>query len=127
VFEKVTQSNARYQSLDTLTFHVHFVGMPVGFGKRAETSKGRPLSTMARLKKSIVEVKAKQNCLAHALVIDMAKVTSDPDYEAYRKGRKILTKVHELLHASGIDLSRGGIPELTAFQRHLSRYRIVVY
>jgi len=48
VFEKVTQSNARYQALDSLTFHVHSVGMPVGFGK-AETSKGRPLSMMAHL------------------------------------------------------------------------------
>jgi hypothetical protein len=36
--------------------------MPVGFGKKAETPKGRPLSTMAHLKKSIVKVKAKENC-----------------------------------------------------------------
>lgn len=43
VFEKVTQSNASYQALDTLTFHVHSVKMPVGFGK-AETRKGRPPS-----------------------------------------------------------------------------------
>jgi hypothetical protein len=34
VFEKVTQSNARCQALDTLTFHVHLVRMSVGFGKR---------------------------------------------------------------------------------------------
>jgi hypothetical protein len=31
VFEKVTQSNAKYQALDTQTFHVHSVRMPVGF------------------------------------------------------------------------------------------------
>jgi hypothetical protein len=36
VFEKVTQSNAQYRALDTLTFHVRSVRMPVGFGKRAE-------------------------------------------------------------------------------------------
>ena len=41
VFEKVSQSNARYQALDTLTFHVHSVKMPVGFGKR-EIPKDRP-------------------------------------------------------------------------------------
>jgi hypothetical protein len=41
VFENVTQSNARYQALDILTFHLHSVKIPVGFGK-AETSKGRP-------------------------------------------------------------------------------------
>ena len=33
-----------------------------------------------------------------------------------------------MLQASGVDLSRGGgIPELQAFQRHLSQYRILVY
>ena len=128
LFDKVTQSNARYQALDTLTFHVHSVGIHVGFGK-AETSKGKPVSTMVHLKRSIVEVKAKDNCLAHALVIAVARVRNDPNYQAYRKGyKKILPKVRELLQASGVDLSRGGgIPELQAFQRHLSEYRIVVY
>jgi len=37
VFDKVTQSNARYKALDTLTFHVNSVEMPVRFGKMAET------------------------------------------------------------------------------------------
>ena len=128
VFEKVTQSKARYQALDTLTFYVHSVRMPTGFGKGDETSKGRSVSVMINLKKSIVEVMTEENCLAHALVIAITKVTNNPDYQAYRKGREILPKVHELLQASGVDLSRGGgIPELQAFQRHLSQYRIVVY
>jgi hypothetical protein len=62
-------------------------------------------------------------------VIAVAKVMKDPNYIQYRMGRKkILAKVHELLQASDIDLSKaGGIPELQAFQRHLSQYRIVVY
>jgi hypothetical protein len=59
----------------------------MGFGK-AETSKGRPVLTMAYLKKSVVEVKAKENCLAHSVVIAMAQVTNNQDYLAYRKGRK---------------------------------------
>jgi hypothetical protein len=33
VFEKVAQSNARYQALDNLTFRLHSDTMPVGFGK----------------------------------------------------------------------------------------------
>jgi hypothetical protein len=95
VFE-VTQSNARYQSLDTLTFHFHSVKIPVGFGKRTETSKERPLSVMAHLKRSIVEVKAEENNLAHALVIAVSKMTNDLNYKAYIQGRKILPKVYEL-------------------------------
>jgi hypothetical protein len=45
---------------------------------------------MAQLKRSILEAKAEENCLAHALVIAIAKLTKDPDYPAYRKERKIL-------------------------------------
>jgi hypothetical protein len=76
-----------------------------------------------------VEVKAKENCLAHAFVIAVAKLTNDPGYVQYRMGRKkILAKVHELLQASGVDLSRGGgIPEIQAVQRHLSEHRIMMY
>jgi hypothetical protein len=95
--------------------------MPVGFGKRAEKTKGRPLSAMARIKQNTVEVHARENCLTHALVIAMARITNDPNYQSYRKGyKKIMPKVRELLQASGVDLSReGGIPEFRAFQRCL--------
>ena len=44
---------------------------------------------MAHLKRSIEEMKAEKNCLVHALEIAVARVTNDPDYETYRKGRKI--------------------------------------
>ena len=68
VFERVTQSNARFNALDTLTFTVDSVKMPVGFGKVALKTRGRPLSVMAHLKRSIVKVVTKDNCLAHALI-----------------------------------------------------------
>ena len=45
---------------------------------------------MANVKKRIVEVRAVQNCLAHALVIAIAKVDNDPNYKAYIQGRKIV-------------------------------------
>jgi hypothetical protein len=56
VFEKVSQSNARFNALDKLVVTVHSVKMPVGFGR--VKAKGRPISVMALLKRSIVEVKA---------------------------------------------------------------------
>jgi len=74
VFEKVSQSKARFNALDTLVVTVHFVTMPMGYGKHAIKSMGRPLSVMAHLKSSIVEVKAEENCLAHALIIAIARV-----------------------------------------------------
>jgi hypothetical protein len=44
VFEKVIQSNARFNALNRLVITVHSVRMPVGFG-RVKT-KGRPISVM---------------------------------------------------------------------------------
>ena len=81
VFEKATQSNA----LDTLTVGLHSVKMPLGFGYRGIKTMGRPISVIARLKKSIEQVKSETNCLAHALIIAITKVTNDPNYAAYRK------------------------------------------
>ena len=98
VLEKET--NARYQALDTLTFHVHSLKMSVGFGKRAEKSIGRPLSVIAQFKRSVLEVKAEENCLANTLVIAVAKMANDPNFIQYRMGRKkILPKIRDLLQA----------------------------
>ena len=89
---------------------------------------GRPISVMAHLKKSIVRVTSETNCLAHGLVIPIAKITKDPNYKAYIKGWKIYPKVHQLLATTGINLDNdGGIPELERFQDHFQDYKIFVY
>jgi hypothetical protein len=125
VFEKVAQSNARFHALDQLIVEVHSVRMPVDFGGGVKT-KGRTLSVMAHLNMSIVEVKAENNCLAHALIIAIAKVTNDPNYKAYIQGHKIRPVIDHLLETTGIDLKNGdGFPELTKFQEHFKEYRIV--
>jgi phosphoribosylformimino-5-aminoimidazole carboxamide ribonucleotide (ProFAR) isomerase len=100
--------------------------MPVGFGR--VKSKGRPLSVMAHLKRSVIEGKAETNCLAHALIIATARITNDPDYNSYRNGRRILPVVKHLLETTGIDLQHGGgINEVQQFQDHFTGYRIVVF
>ena len=72
---------------------------------------GRPFSVIAHLKSSIVEVKAEENCLAHALIIPIVRVEIDPNY---RKGRKIRPIVQALLQQTGFDLTNGrGSPNLT--------------
>jgi hypothetical protein len=83
---------------------------------------------MAQLKSSIVEVKAENNCLAHALIVAIARGTNDPNYKAYIQGRKIPTVVDLLLETTGIDVKDdGGIPELIKYQKHFIVYRIIVY
>jgi len=59
VFEKVSQSNSRFNALDTLVVTVYSVKMPVGYGKHAIKSRGRPLSVMAHLKTSIIQARPK--------------------------------------------------------------------
>jgi len=128
VFEKVSQSISTFNALDTLVVTVHSVKMPVGFGKHAIKSRGRPLSVMAHLKRNIVEVQAEENCLAHALIIAIARLEKDPNYNSYRRGYKICHVVQKLCKTAGIDLSNGGgIPKLVRLQEHFREYKIVVY
>jgi hypothetical protein len=55
VFQKVTQSNSRFDALDKLFLNVHAEKMPVDFGGGGDIkSKGKPLQIMAHLKTSIV-------------------------------------------------------------------------
>ena len=82
VFEKVVQSNARFNALDSLVVVVHRVVMPVGFGRSAVKTKGRQLDVMTHLKKSIIQVKADENCLAHALIIAIARFEKDQNYDS---------------------------------------------
>ena len=100
----------------------------MGFGKRAIKSRDRPLSVMAHLKTSVVVVNTSENCLAHAIIIAIAKLENDPKYVAYRRGYKIRPVVQELLDKTGISLSEGGgIPQLIKFQEHFRKYKITVY
>ena len=104
------------------------VRMPVGFGKRGIKSKGRPLSVMPHLSKSIIEVKTVDNCLAHALIMPISKADKDPNYESYRHGCKIRPVVRNLLNKTGIGLyGDGRIPEIVRFQEHIRDYKISVY
>ena len=50
VWQKVSQSNSRFNALDKLVLEVHSVKMPVGFGMGIKT-KGRSLDTLAHLNK----------------------------------------------------------------------------
>jgi hypothetical protein len=78
VFEKVTQSNARFNVLDKLIIDIHSVTMHVGFGRLK--TMGRPMDEMITKKTSIMKVKADENCLAHAIVLAIARINNDPDY-----------------------------------------------
>jgi hypothetical protein len=77
--EKVCQSNANFKSTDILKVKVYCVKVPEGRGGGVK-QKGRALSTLSHLKRSIVQVKSEDNCLVHALVISIAFVTGSKLY-----------------------------------------------
>jgi hypothetical protein len=125
VFE-VSQSNSRLNAFNTLTVVVNSVRMLVEFSDTK--TKSRPLSAMAHLKKSIIEVNAERNFLAQALFVAIAKVTNHSNYKSYRYGRKISPVVSHLLETTGINLDNGaGIPKLIELQDHFSQFKIFVY
>jgi len=93
--------------LDTLVVNVHSVKMPVGFGGGGIKTLGRPVSVLAQVKRSTKLFKATENCLAHVLIIAIARIEHDSNYESYRKGK--------------------GIPEIARSQEHFREYKIVVY
>jgi len=127
VFSKVAQSNARYNAMDRMIVVIHPVKMSVGFGKGVK-SKGRPLSVMAHVKHSIIEVKTNTNCLAHTIIIAISRLTKDPNYHSYRQGYKIRPVVQHLLQTTGIDLQNGGgVYEIQKFEDQFTEYKIVVY
>ena len=77
MLRKLIQSNVRFGLTDRLEMHLDHVRMPAGNGKRAEKTKGRSLTVLSAIKKSIMVVKAAFLCLAHALKIAMARVNGD--------------------------------------------------
>jgi len=85
VLGKVVQSNARFGLWDRLDVHLDHVRMPVGSGR--EKTKGKYLDVLNAIKNCIVIVQARFLCLAHALIIAMARVNGDPKYKSYKDGK----------------------------------------
>jgi len=126
VLGKVIHRKARFALTDRLEVHLDHVRMPAGNG--GVKTKGRSISVLSAIKKSIVTVKTAFLCLAHALIIAMAKVNGDSKFKSYSNGYGLKEPVEELLNASGVDLSNGGgFKELQQFQQYLSDYKFIVF
>jgi hypothetical protein len=108
--------------------NIHYVKISISNGGGGITAKGRPLANMAHLKTIIVEVKAVNDCLAHALMIAIAKLTNDPDYKTFCQGRMIHPVLDRLIATTGTDMTNGGgVPQLIRIKEHFREYRIVVF
>ena len=81
--------------------------MPVGFAKHAITNRGRPLSFMANLKRTIEEMQAEETCLVHALAIAIARLDKDPNYNSFQGGCSVRPVVETICKRTGMDLYNG--------------------
>ena len=128
MFDKEAQFIARFKATDTLIVTFHSVTMPVGFAGDGMKRNGRPLHSMSHIKRSIVKVRADENCFAHALVKAIARSNKNATYKAYSQSRKISPEVRQLIETTGIDLKNGGgIPGLTRFQENFHEYKTIVH
>jgi len=66
--------------------HLDHVRMPAVNDRTAEKTNSRSLDVLSAIKMSIVKVKAGSLCLAHALIIAMARVNGDPKYKSHTSG-----------------------------------------
>jgi hypothetical protein len=127
VLGKVIQSNARFGLTDRLEVHLDHVRMPAGNGH--EKTKGRLLNVLSAIKRSIV-VKAAFLCLAHALIIAVARVNDNTKYKSYSSvyGLYKPKAVEDLLKVSGVNLTNGGgLEELEQFQENFSDCKIIAF
>ena len=102
------QSSSLFNALDKLVLEVLTIKVPAGFG--GIKTRGRPLAILAHFKKSNLRVKSETNCLAHALITAIAKITDDPNYRLYCQGRKLGHLVRQLLETS---ICRGNFDYVT--------------
>jgi len=66
--------------------------------------------------------------MAYALIIAVSRENGDRKYISYRDRYGLKKPVHDLLSASGIDLTwGGGFNELEQIQNYLPEYKIIVY
>jgi hypothetical protein len=57
----------------------------------------------------------------------MARVNGDPKYKSYRDGYGLTKPIEELLEASGVDLSKGGVlKNFNSFRRTFRITKICV-
>ena len=124
--ERVLQSYEQFvldESLGIELIHVHLPGGGV--------SKRKPYVDLEKLLKDKTSVIRIQNtdemCLARALVVAVARIVKDPQWNNIRQGRAIQkTMAINLHHRAGVPLGKCGIAEIKLFQNALPNYQINV-
>ena len=126
--EKVIQSNEEFRLNTTVNIDLIRVEMPQGSGR----SKRTTLNIRDHLKKKgsvITIINNKDNlCLARALVVSIARIENDPQYNSIKDSRCTMQRERAFyLHeAANVPLGPCGLKEVRLFQQYLVNYQIIV-
>ena len=123
---RMLNSNENFEMDDSfqLSF-THVRKAPSGSGKKRKMKPGHSNpETFKRFKESVVTIKNDDElCCARAIVTAKAKVDSHPNWDGFKKGRKIQTKQAVAFHKEvGVPFGPCGYDELQTFAMAPSLY-----
>ena len=127
--EKVIQSNEEFCLNDTVTVNIIRVEIPQGSGRRNFKRNIVNIREYLKKKQSVITINNKDNfCLARALVVGIAKIEKDPQYNQIRDARGSIQfeRALDLHQAANVPLRPCGLNEVNLFQQHLTNYQIIV-
>ena len=125
--EKVVQSNEEFRLNTTVNIDVIRVEMPQGSGRSKRTTLN--IRDYLRKKGSVISINNKDNlCLARALVVSIARIEKDPQYNSIRDSRWAMQRerAFDLHEAANVPLGPCGLKEVGLFQQYLVNYQIIV-
>ena len=125
-FERVIQSNQDFRLNDTVTVDIIHVEAPQGSGRSKRTTLN--IREYLHKKGSVITINNNDDnlCLAHALVVAVARIEKDPNYKTLIKPKSGTQqmKAMDLHHAANVPFGPCGLPEVDLFQKHLTNYEI---
>ena len=125
--ERVIQSNQDFRLNDTVTIDIIHVVAPQGSGRSKRTTLD--IREYLKKKKSIITINNNDNlCLARALVVSVARIKKDPNYNKIRHSNRNfqLQRALELHQAANVPLGPCGLDEVELFQQYFTKYQIIV-
>ena len=129
---RMLNSNEQFRLDDSFSLHIsHILDPGRGAGNNRVRKGNMALEKLLDTKKSVIKINNEDElCCARAIVTMKAYCdfgSRHSEYDGLRRGRPIQAQQAKELHRrTGVPEGPCGLPELEAFQRHLSGHQIVV-
>ena len=125
-------SNEQFRLDDSFSLHISHIRDPGrGAGNQRIRKASMALDKLLDSKKSVIQIRNNDElCCARAIVTMKAYCdlgSRHAEYDSLRRGKPLQGQQAQALHRdAGVPEGSCGLPELAAFQRHLTEHQIVV-